>query len=95
MNNGVVESNISEHDAETKIKDFLYSQGVSNAFEYSKEDITKELLSLFLQIQDLSKKENPNLTDQQVVIRTQARMERMFGIVYEKLYEYFMRDAFE
>ena len=95
MNNGVVESNISEQDAETKIKDFLHSKGVSNAFEYRKEDITKELLSLFLQIQDYSKKENPNLTDQQVVIRTQARMERMFGIVYEKLYEYFLCNAFE
>ncbi len=95
MNNEVVEFNISKHDAETKIKEFLHNQGVSNAFEYSREDITKELLSLFLQIQDFSKKENPDLTDQQIVIRTQARMERMFGIAYEKLYEYFLCNAFE
>lgn len=95
VNNGVVESNISEYDAETKIKEFLYKQGVQNAFEYTKDDIAKKLLSLFLQIKTLSRKENPDLTDRELIIRTQFRLEFMFGIVYEKLYEYFLCEVFD
>ncbi len=88
--NGVeVEFEISKTEADCKVKKFLHRQGVLNAYEYTDDDIQKEIMSLMQQLSELIKQENGDLPELQIAMIAQARLERMFGIVYEKILEYY------
>ncbi len=86
-----VEFDISKTEADYKIKQFLHRQGVETAYEYTDTDIQNELISLMQQLVEFVKKEKGEIPDPQIASIAQHRLEEMFGIVYEKLVEYYFQ----
>lgn len=89
LNEIEVEFDISKTESDYKIKQFLHRQGVETAYEYTDSDIQNELISLMQQIIEFVKQEKGDIPDKQVALIAQHRLEEMFGIVYEKLVEYY------
>lgn len=92
LDENCIDFEISEIDAAAKIKRFLHQKGVQNAYEYTNYDIGKELISLLSQLYRLIQKEMPALPQKQAILKSQAKLEQLFGIGYEKICEYFLED---
>ena len=75
-----------------RIKQILHQKGVEDAYDYTDEDISRELLSLMEQVAQNMKRKSSDLSDQQLYTIAQGQIENVFGIVYEKLYEYYLSD---
>ena len=89
-----MESTLTKQETERRIKDFLDNQGIRTE-TFGDWEISKELVSLYTQLKEYCKREEPSITGNRLDGEIHGRLETALKCFYKDLYNYYLKDYYE